>query len=796
MNTNTSFKWLARSALAAFALMAAVCYAEQGYRVGPTVTPDQLSRDSTFNPNRASSQYVPLPPPNPCSASTVNWSQGSYTCSASYPGGADGSTTNVQDTVGSPIGSASVMCSNGTATATGTCAPPLNCTSAAQTWTVSGKSCTATPPSTAHGSTVAVNDTTGPDVGNASYTCDNGAFVAQAGATCGTQCSSQAMTWTTGSSTCTATVPVTNNGNAATVTDSVGPDAGSATYSCSNGTWTQTAGSCSTTCAAQVLSWNVGGKACSQTAPSTSGGSSASLTDNTGPETGAATYLCSAGTFVLQGGATCATTTASCAATTVSWMDGSNSCSASYSGGAHGTSQGVTDATAPLVGSGTATCNNGSVTASGTCGSQCPSGQSFTWEVASKSCSGTTSTVGTPGNSRAVSASGTNAGTASFMCNTNGAWSTTPLAGATCGANGGGDGGASCTLGAGTAWNDGGTYGATCQLNDTVTWPSGTQLQVVDSAGFYRGSATGTCSNGTYNVINSSCAAAYGGSPPCPATTQSWTVGTATCVGSLPNGDTNTSYNAADTNSGSDGGSLGTTGLKPYVCNGSSWQAAGGTTTCNQNLSCPSGGAANWGAACTATLPSGVGGTSANLSNTRAGYTGGATYTCSGSTGQWSGPTGASCTATVVGCPSISMEWQSGDFCGTPGNGNACCSGTFPAASSDQTTSVSDTTDPSRGTAYSYCYNGTRSYSGYGLPAPTCTFKCAPIPAGIYRESDAAAQCAGADNLNLAVTTSTAIGGLASIYFSGTTSRATFQCVDPPFGTNNGYKYVRTDVCN
>lgn len=789
MRTSFNIQWIVRIGVVALALAAGVASAQQGgYRVGPTVPPDQLSRDSTGNINRATSQYAPLPPPVPCAASSVSWTQGSYTCTASYPGGADGSTTPVQDTVGSPIGAADVICSGGAATASGTCAAPLNCASAAQTWTVSGKSCTATPPSTAHGSTVAVSDSTGPDVGNVSYSCNNGTFVAQAGATCGTQCSSQSMTWTSGSATCTATAPLTNNGATASVSDSVGPDAGSATYSCSNGTWTQTGGSCATTCAAQSLTWNVGGKLCSQTAPTTPGGSTASLTDNVGPETGAANFLCSAGTFVQQAGGSCATTTASCAATTLSWIDGGNSCSASYSGGVHGASQGVTDSTAPLVGSGTATCNNGTATASGTCGPQCPSGQSFTWEVSSKYCTGSTSTAGTPGNSRVVSGSGTNAGTASFMCNSNGTWSTSPLAGATCNASGPGDGGAPCLISANSAW-PGMDGTAICQVNSDVSWPSGTTLQVADSAGFYRGSATASCSNGTYNIINRSCSAAYAGSPPCSSTMTSWTVGSATCVGWLPTGDMSTNYHAIDSDSGADGGTSGTTGYKPYTCNGTSWQAAGGATTCNVNLSCATKNVA-WGSGCSASLPTGVGGTSVNVTNTAANYTGGATYTCDGSTGVWSAPTNASCSATVVGCPSISMEWANGGFCGSPGDSNACCSGTFPyAAHGDTNSTASDWGEPTTGTAVSSCNNGTRSYT-----AASCTIKCRPLSGNLYFESDALCNV-GTNNMNKAIS-ATPIGGTAYMYFWNTTTRADWTCVDPPNGPNFGYRYLGTPICN
>jgi hypothetical protein len=58
------------------------------------------------------------------------------------------------------------------------------CSSASRTWTVGLNSCTATVAGAVHNDISTANDTTGSETGSRDFLCDNGNWVAQAGATC------------------------------------------------------------------------------------------------------------------------------------------------------------------------------------------------------------------------------------------------------------------------------------------------------------------------------------------------------------------------------------------------------------------------------------------------------------------------------------------------------------------------------------------------------------------------------------------------------------------------------------
>jgi hypothetical protein len=716
------FLLLAR-ALAVFFLVAIPAQAQTqgGSTVGPRVTSDQLLRDSTLNPNRATGQITVAPPVVPCGPSTVNWSVGAQSCSAAYPGGADGSSTTVQSTAGATVGTASAVCTSGVVTATGTCIAAASCNAAALSWTVSGK-------------------------------------------------------------TCSANIAATSSGNSATINDVTAPETGSATYSCFNGTFTQQGATCATTaasCASQIVTWTVGGSTCSATTALTNSGGTASVSDVTGPTLGAANYACSNGTLSLQAGSTCSTAPAACSAQAVSWTQGANTCTASYTGGNDGTSQTVTDSTAPTVGSATSTCTNGVVSTAGSCAAatNCSAGQSLQWVVSSRQCTGTSS-AGTSGNTISVTASGTNTGTAPFMCQADGSYAL--QAGATCNPGGAGDGGASCgSLPAGTPWAGAGS--ASCALTDpSPVLLSGTSLQVVDNVGFYQGSATVTCANGAIQLVNASCAQAQGGNPACPAGSNfQWTVGAATCIGALPAGDVGTLYSAVDSTTGADGGTLGATGLKPYSCTSSGWAPTGGAATCAvSGLSCP-GQLQTWTSGantCQGSTSASPPGSSVNIANTVPANTGGAMYQCNGSTGGWVLQPGSTCTANPVGCPSVFMEWQDAAFCQTPGDSSLCCSGTFAALASGGSGFATDSTGPTTGTAWSSCTNGTRSFTSASCavppPPPPPPPPCPSIAAGTY--TPAVLGCGGSQG-NAAVP-QTAEGGTAWLTFPGNTAWGMYTC--------------------
>ena len=118
-------------------------------------------------------------------------------------------------------------------------------------------------------------------------------------------CASRASTWTAGSSSCSATYPGGQSGTNTTLTDSIGPDTGAATASCTDGQVTLTALTCVTApppptdCASQVMAWTVGTSSCSATYPGGQSGTSATLSDIVAPTTGTVTAICTNGQLAL-----------------------------------------------------------------------------------------------------------------------------------------------------------------------------------------------------------------------------------------------------------------------------------------------------------------------------------------------------------------------------------------------------------------------------------------------------------------------------------------------------------------
>ena len=136
--------------------------------------------------------------------------------------------------------------------------PPANCASATMNWTVGSSTCSATLAATNHNVTVTGTDSTAPAKGARNFICNNGVFQGLSGETCASGCNANAsQTWTVGSSSCTANLPALADGASTTISDSSGTDIGSATYTCNAGTLDISGQSCANALAANCT--NVGG---------------------------------------------------------------------------------------------------------------------------------------------------------------------------------------------------------------------------------------------------------------------------------------------------------------------------------------------------------------------------------------------------------------------------------------------------------------------------------------------------------------------------------------------------------
>jgi len=116
-------------------------------------------------------------------------------------------------------------------------------------------------------------------------------------------------------------------------------------------------------CAGEPVSWTVGPATCVANYPGGLSGTSATVTDSSGPTTGTAKISCNNGT-VTTTPVSCVNVPpppASCAGEPVSWTVGPANCDANYPGGPSGASATVTDSSAPTTGIAIISCSNGTV---------------------------------------------------------------------------------------------------------------------------------------------------------------------------------------------------------------------------------------------------------------------------------------------------------------------------------------------------------------------------------------------------------------------------------------------------
>ena len=112
-------------------------------------------------------------------------------------------------------------------------------------------------------------------------------------------CSAANQQWTQGSNSCQGATTAANHKVTQTLTDNTAPDTGTATYRCWDGAWQKQSGVCGTACAVTTQAWTqVWGKntkTCTGSATTAIHGQSVTVTDTTGTEQGTATYQCGGG---------------------------------------------------------------------------------------------------------------------------------------------------------------------------------------------------------------------------------------------------------------------------------------------------------------------------------------------------------------------------------------------------------------------------------------------------------------------------------------------------------------------
>ena len=188
------------------------------------------------------------PPPADCVGGPIGWIKGGNACSTNVGAMSHGTSKTIFSTNGND-GSAVLACSNGSfSTSSTSCTPPAPaaCSGTSLNWSQGGANCSGPVGGLASGSSTSVTSTNG-NFGSVTASCSAGSW-SLSGGTCAapppSSCPGKVMSWTSGGTTCSGPAPGTLSGGTATVTSTNG-NAGTATASCNAGVWSAAAGSCS-----------------------------------------------------------------------------------------------------------------------------------------------------------------------------------------------------------------------------------------------------------------------------------------------------------------------------------------------------------------------------------------------------------------------------------------------------------------------------------------------------------------------------------------------------------------------
>jgi hypothetical protein len=315
----------------------------------------------------------------------------------------------------------------------------------------------------------------------------------------------------------------------------------------------------------------------------------------------------------------------------VSWAVGSASCNALLATQlSEGGSSAVTDATAPTTGTATFRCVNGSLSLlpGSTCVGSCAA-TLLSWTVGANTCQASSTTASNGASSTLTDSTGPATGSANFTCN-NGTWS---------GASSASCSSLSCSY-AGTS---------STGLGEAAV-PSGCKC---NNSGETWCPALLACENTSAS---------------CGATTKAWGTNCSASLASANNGVSSTISNTASNYSGS----------ATFTCSNGTWSGPT-SSSCTETGGCAAT-TLSWNVNCSSPVLARSNGASISVTNTASDYTGSATFTCSN--GNWSSPSGNSCTASGGGScswPSLNtmIEYRSGctltgNTCSSPGGSCTC----------------------------------------------------------------------------------------------------------------------------
>lgn len=540
-------------------------------------------------------------------------------------------------------------------------------------------------------------------VGTAAASCISGAWsLGTTSCTGGTStalkpCAAGTVSWTSGTSSCSASAPAGVAGQSITLTDSTGPVTGTVNAICVNGEWGgltgQKCASAIPDCPATTKAW---GTYCSGELPQTPNGSSGTVADATGLYIGTATYSCVNGSWSLS------PSSQSCAIHCTSqggpwqWQKGAAICSGTLPVGRYpvGSSLTVTDST--MSGSDLAT-GTYSVTckADGTwdqanqsinCSAYCPSsGSRETWSANGNVCTGDMPASPYPPGPLQIKnlSSEMNTGTFDITCNPDGVWNTASIVKKCY---------PPCPSVSNHSWSVGSSVGtAYCSADVTVpATKAGKTYTATDTTQPVTGSFVGQCQfDGTWSPtpVSQTCAATC-------STDGSYipwgncSYRSTTPYAYIPQGSKATWEDSTKAD--------GYTGTVVRTCgpDATFFKGSGDSESCDI-VYCPAK-SGSFDGNCYGSLSATPHGSSATGTNTAVGYSGSATFSCSGGNWQY-----VSSSCNIKYCPAVS-----GNF-----GANNACYGSLSATPHGGSASTGNSTVGYTGSATYYCYDGEWKHS-------------------------------------------------------------------------------------
>ena len=172
-----------------------------------------------------------------CSATTESWVVGGNVCAAHISNQSHGLHTAAEDITVPNTGSVNFLCNEGVweKQAGATCSiGSAACPVETKTWS---SNCVSATPVADSGRSITINDTGWGHTGSATFNCTNGVWSGATYPSCHISCVVQSQTWIVDGRTCDGSVSSEIHTISSTADDTSAPNIGQATYQCDNGVW-------------------------------------------------------------------------------------------------------------------------------------------------------------------------------------------------------------------------------------------------------------------------------------------------------------------------------------------------------------------------------------------------------------------------------------------------------------------------------------------------------------------------------------------------------------------------------